>query len=142
MRRFNQEGPTLPSFSAKNSGGFITLMSVIVTSAVGIAIGVAILLLGVSSSKTSIAVEQSSQAKNLANACAEDALEHIKELPSFTGSGGFSLGIGSCAFSVAGGAGSQTINSTGTVSSIIRKVRVTVSQVNPRIIYVWQEVPD
>ncbi len=142
LRRFNQEVLALPNFSVKNSGGFITLMSVIVTSAVGIAIGVAILLLGVSSSQTSIVVEQSSHAKNLATACVEDALERIKELPSFTGLGNLVLGQGTCSYSVIGASPPKTINATGTVSTVIRKVRATVSQINPKIIYTWQEVAD
>lgn len=122
--------------------GFITLMSVIITSAIGIAIASAVLLMGIGSAKTSIVVEQSSQAKNLASACAEEALERIKETPSFTGSGNLSLNQGICVFSVAGGLPNITINATGTVSTVIRKVKATVSQINPKIIYTWAEVAD
>ncbi|MEK7180931.1 MAG: hypothetical protein AAB738_01170 [Patescibacteria group bacterium] len=122
-------------------GGFITLMSVIITSAIGIAIASAILLLGVGSAKSSIVVEQSSQAKNLATACAEDALERIKELPSFTGLGNLSINQGNCSYSVTNNLAPQSkmINATGTVSTVIRKVNVTVTQINPKIRYTWQE---
>jgi len=125
-----------------NREGFITLMSVIIVSAIGIAIASAILLLGVGSAKTSIIVEQSSQAKGLATACAEDALERVKESPSFTGSGNLSLSQGICSYLVSGVLPAKIINASGTVSTVIRKVKVTITQINPKITYTWQEVAD
>src|SRR4030042_7046490 len=84
----------------KQQKGFITLISVLVIGAVGVAIALSLLLLGVGNSRTSFAVEQSNQAKALANACAEEALQQIREFTPFTGSDDFALGQGTCAYTV------------------------------------------
>ena len=49
----------------KQCNGFITLVSVLVVGAVGVAIALSLILIGLGSSRTSIAVEQSNQAKAL-----------------------------------------------------------------------------
>jgi len=74
--------------------GYITLLSVLVVGAVGIAITTSLILLGLSSSNTSFTYQQMHQAKNIANACAEEALEKIRESTAFVGSGNLSIGLG------------------------------------------------
>ena len=127
-----------------NNRGYITLVSVLVVGAVGIAIALSLILLGVGSSRTSFAVEQSNQAKALANACAEEALQQIKDSNPFTGSGNLTLGQGACSYTVTSqGGGNRTIVASGTVSAIIRKTKIIINQVNPTIQVVsWQEVAD
>jgi prepilin-type N-terminal cleavage/methylation domain-containing protein len=70
----------------KNSTGYVALITVLVLGAVGAAVAATLVLLGLSSSRTSFALEQSNQAKALANACAEEALQQIRDSSSFTGS--------------------------------------------------------
>lgn len=127
----------------KRVKGYITLLSVLVVGAVGVSLTVSLLLLGLGSSRTSFAVEQSNQAKGLANACAEEALERIREATSFTGSGNLSLGSGSCTYSVTNQGGqNRTVTTTGTVGTLVRKVSILVSAITPAIlISSWQEVP-
>lgn len=124
--------------------GFITLISVLVVGAVGVAIALSLLLLGIGSSRTSLAIEQSSQAKALANACAEEALQQIRDSTPFTGSGNLTLGQGICVYTVTSqGAQNRTINVSGMVGTIIRKVKVVINKINPIItITSWQEVGD
>ena len=124
--------------------GYIALITVLVTGAVGVAITVSLLLLGLGSSRTSFSLEQSNQAKALANACAEEALQQIRDSTPFTGTGNLTLGQGSCSYTVtSGGSQNRTITSTGTVGTIIRKVKITIDKITPSI-YVtsWQEVAD
>lgn len=122
--------------------GFITLISVVIISAVGIAIALSIVLLGVGSSRTSFAVEQSNQSKALANACAEEALQQIKDLTSYTGSGNLTLGQGTCSYTVTSQGGqNRTIVATGTVGTILRKVKIVINNITPAIsVTSWQEL--
>lgn len=124
--------------------GYIALITVLVTGAVGVAIAVSLLLLGLGSSRTSFALEQSNQTKALANACAEEALQQIKDSTPFTGAGNLTLGQGSCNYTVtSGGAQNRTITSTGTVGTIIRKVKITIDKITPSInVTSWQEVAE
>ena len=124
--------------------GYITLISVLVVGAVGIAITTSLILLGLSSSRTSFALEQSNQAKALANTCAEEALEQIRDSTPFSGSGNLTLGQGICAYTVINTGGqNRTITATSSVGTIVRKVSITIDTINPQInITSWQEVAD
>jgi len=126
------------------SHGYITLISVLVVGAVGIAITTSLILLGVGSSRTSFAVEQSNQAKGLANACAEEALQQIRDSTPYTGSGNLALGQGTCTYTVTSQGGQdRTITASGTVGTIVRKVSIVITKISPSItISTWQEVSD
>ncbi|GEM_PF-1265849 len=127
----------------KSHNGYITLLSVLVVAAVGMAIAVSLLLLGVGASRTSFALEQSHQAKALTNACVEEALETIRETNLFSGTTTLAIGAGSCSFGVSLGAGEiRRIFASSTVWTITRKASTTVSAINPAVIVVgWQEIP-
>ncbi len=124
--------------------GFIALITVLVIGAVGVAITVSLLLLGLGSSRTSFSLEQSNQAKALANACAEEALQQIRDSIPFEGSGGLTSGQGSCSYTVTKLTGqNRTITASGTVGTIIRKVSIALDKIVPDInITSWQEVTD
>lgn len=124
--------------------GYITLISVLVVGAVGVTITISLILLGLSSSRTSFAVEQSGQAKALANACAEEALQEIRDSTPYTGSDNLTLGQGNCTYTVTSQGGQdRTITATGTVDTIVRKVEIVIDKINPTIEVVsWQEVAD
>lgn len=130
------------SMQSQKKKGYITLMSVLIVTAVGVAMTVAVLLGGLSASRTSFATEQSNQTKALANACAEEALEQIKTTSSFTGTNSLSLGQGTCTYDVTSQGGqSRTITASGAVSTLTRKVEVIISTINPTITVIsWQEV--
>lgn len=128
----------------RKNGGFVTLVSVLAIGAVGVAIAVSSLLLGVGNSRTSFAYEQSNQAKALAGACAEEALQQIRGSTPFTGSGSLSLGQGACSYTVTSQGGQdRTITASGEVGTIVRKVEVVIDSITPTIQVVsWQEVAD
>ena len=127
----------------EKKNGYVTLISVLVIGAVGVAITLSLILLGAGSSRTSFALQQSAQAKGLANACAEEALEQIREATSFTGSGNLTLGQGICSYTVTNtGGANRTVTTSGTVGTITRKVSITITAINPLIIVgSWQEGP-
>ncbi len=111
--------------------------------AVGTAIALSLILLGNGSSRTSFALQQSAQAKGLANACAEEALEQIRGSTSFTGSGNLTLGQGTCSYTVTNTGGTnRTVTASGTVGTIIRKVSISITAIDPLIVVSsWQEGP-
>ena len=123
--------------------GYVTLVSVLVVGAVGTAIALSLILLGNGSSRTSFALQQSAQAKGLANACAEEALEQIRGSTSFTGSGNLTLGQGTCSYTVTNTGGTnRTVTASGTVGTIIRKVSISITAIDPLIVVSsWQEGP-
>lgn len=128
----------------KQQNGYITLISILIVGAVGVAITLSIILLGIGSSRTSFAVEQSYQAKALANACAEEALQQIRDSTPFTGSGNLTLRQGTCAYTVTSQGGqNRTIVTTGTVGTIVRKAKIIINNITPAITATsWQEIAD
>lgn len=135
---------SLKAKSYKLQAGYVALITVLVTGAVGVAIAVSLLLLGLGSSRTSFALEQSNQAKALANACAEEALQQIHDSTPFEGSANITLGQGNCSYTVTKQTGqNRTITASGTVGSIVRKVKIIIDKITPNInIVSWQEVAD
>ena len=128
----------------KNSDGYITLISVLVVGAVGVAITTLMILLGLGSARISFAVEQSNQAKALSNTCVEEGLQQIRDSTPYTGSGNLIIGQGMCDFTVTSqGAQNRIITASGTIGTIVRKVKVIIDEINPFIKVVsWQEVAE
>ncbi|MDP3973694.1 MAG: hypothetical protein Q8P92_02565 [Candidatus Daviesbacteria bacterium] len=131
-------------YDKKNQKGYIVLITVLVIGAIGVAIAVSVLWLGLGSSKSSFSQEQSNQAKALVNACSEEALQQIRDSIPFTGTGNLTLGQGTCTYTVTNDGGTnRTITATGTVGTIVRKVKITIDTINPKInITSWQEAAD
>lgn len=130
--------------NVKQVNGYVMLVSVLVVGAIGVAVSVSLLLLGLSASRTSFSLEQSNQAKSLANACAEKALQQIRDLTSFSGTDVLNLGQGSCTYTVtAGSEENRTIEAYGSIDTILRRVKITIDQINPIVnIVSWQEVSE
>lgn len=110
-------------------------MSVIIIGAVALAIVVSMLLSGLGSSKTSFAYQQNAQARALADACVNEALQQIRDNTVFVGSDNLTLGQGKCTYTVTNTGGeNRTIQASSTVGAIIRKAQVTITQINPTIV--------
>src|SRR3989339_3601 len=127
-----------------NKKGYIALITVLITGAIGVAIATSLLLLGLGSSRTSFALEQSNQAKALANACAEEALQQIRDSTPFTGNGDLAIGRGTCHYTVTTGGGqNRSITASGAVDTIIRKVEIIINRISPLIrVTSWEEKDD
>jgi len=125
-----------------NKKGFVLLITVLVIGAVATAIAVGLLNLGSGVTVSSIYLEQSFQAKALADACAEEGLQQIRDNTAFAGTGTLVLGQGNCSYTVTSGGGSnRTVETVGTVDSVVRKVRVLVTAINPYIVVSsWQDI--
>lgn len=128
----------------KNNIGYIALMTVLVAGLIATSITVSLLLLGTSQIKTAAAFDGSNRAKALANACAEEALQQIRDVTSFAGTGTLTFGADTCAYTVTNlGGETRQITATGNVDTVVRKVKVSITSINPLIIASsWQEVAD
>lgn len=121
--------------------GFVTLISVLILGAVGAAIVVSLLQLGLASSRTSFAAEQSLQARGLADACGEEALDTIRGNASFTGTTNVTLSSGTCSYTVTNTGGTtRNVATVGTVGTVVRRVAIIVTTVSPVTLTSWQEV--
>ncbi len=122
---------------------FVSMISVLILGAVGLSISIYIILFSLSSSKNSLSLSQSTQARTLATACAESALEQIRENTSYTGTTNLTLSSGTCSYIVTNTGGeTRTITVTATVSSVVRRLSLTVTAINPIITTgSWQEIP-
>lgn len=127
--------------SATKSTGFIALMAVLIAGAACVAIATALLTVGTDLQRSSLVYEQSSQARSIATACAEEGLQKIRENISFTGTNTLTFTAGNCTYVVTNVSGSMTILATGTVQDVVRKVRVYATIASQSIsITSWQEI--
>jgi len=125
--------------------GFVTLISVLVISIAGTAIAITLLWLSVGSTKSSLAIVQSSKARELSNLCAEVALNNLKLDVNYSGDESMVLTEGTCEILPILGSGNndRTVQTIGNVDTFVRKVEIQVQEVSPQIILSsWQEVGD
>ncbi len=123
--------------------GYVALLSVLIVGAVALATATVVLVGGSDSQRESLAEQQNVQARNLATACGEDALQQMHDNTAYTATNvQLTLGQGTCVYTVTNtGGSSRTIDATGTVGNIVRKIKVYVT-INATSISVtaWQEV--
>ena len=124
------------------SHGYIALIAVLIIGAACVATSVALLTSGTDSQRSSLVTQQSMQARQLAQGCAEEALQQIQSNTSFIGANNLTLGQGSCSFAVAStGSSTRAIDASGTVGGVVRKVKVYATIGGSSIsITSWQEV--
>lgn len=127
-----------------NNTGYIALISLLLIGAASLATGLALLTTGVDSQKSSLMQQQSIQSRQLASACAEEALQVIHDSTATTGTNSMNLGQGSCTYTITSiGASTRTIDTSGTVNGVVRKAKVYVTIGGSSIsITSWQEVSD
>lgn len=122
--------------------GYIALLSILIIGAVALAIALNLLLTGSDASRSTLYGQQSAQARSLAVACAEEALQLMHDTTTFTGTNTLNIGQGSCSYTVANtGGSSRTIDTTATVGTVVRKIKIYATISSSSIsITSWQEV--
>lgn len=121
------------------STGFALLLSVLILAAVGVFISTTLLFLSVSSSQTTSSLQKSSQAKALADACVEKALQELIISNSYVGSGSATFGGGSCTYTVStADASNAAIVGVGVADQTTRRVRAILYRPQLRVTS-WQE---
>ena len=131
---------TMPG--AHRQAGYVALITVLVVGAVALAIGVALLSIGADSQRSALVEEKSKQARNLAAACGEEALQTIHDNIAFAGTNNLSLGQGGCSYTVAVVTGTtRTVVVSATVGNVVRKIQISATIGSSSIsVTSWQEV--
>jgi len=122
--------------------GYIALISVLITSAAATAICLSLLQTGTDSQRSILIEQQSKQARSLAVACAEEAMQVIHDNIAYSGTNTLILGRGSCTYIIAVTAGStRSLSASGTVGNVVRKIQAYAT-INSTSISItsWQEV--
>ncbi len=124
--------------------GFATLLAVLIVGAVGTAIALSLLALGTNSARSMLVAQQSLQARALAKACGEEALEQIHISSTYSGFGNLQIPGGNCGYLVVDGGGqNRIITVSSSVALAIRKIVITLDMATPTLhVAAWQEVPD
>lgn len=124
--------------------GYIALISVIIIGAIGTAVMLSIMITGITSLKTDIALEQSGSAKILASSCGEEALQKILETGTTSASFSLVIASGTCSYVITSQNGQNiTINATGDLGTLKSKVKIIIATTTPSVILSsWQEVGD
>src|SRR3972149_7439961 len=113
------------------TGGFAALISILVVSAVALAISMSISLLGIGEARSSLDFKKGQETLKIAESCVEDALLRRKNDPSYTGTGANALivGDGECSISVSPSGADKIIDVAAQVSEpsiYIKRLSVTV----------------
>jgi hypothetical protein len=123
--------------------GFSTLLIVIIIGSIVTGLILYIGTAGLWSVRGSIGDKNSMQADQIANACAELALESMRENNLFTGSSNSSIGASACNYDIINNGGdNRIIQVTGTVGNITRKIKITTDSFNAINIVSWENVGD
>lgn len=118
----------------------MTLVSVLIISAIASVATVALVIAGVARVQTAGAHMYGVQALALAHGCAELGLDEIRRNASYTGSQTYDdIGAGECSFDVQSGG---TVQAEGVVGPHTKRVEVTLASTSPITIEAWQEVAD
>lgn len=127
----------------RDKQGYITVISIVIIGSIATAVAISLLAGGTDAMKNSQTAIRLAQARGLADACAEEALENIRE-NSYTGTFNLSLPAGTCKATITSSSPANfNIDASGSSSEAISKIRVIVDQTDPKInINSWQEVAD
>jgi hypothetical protein len=123
---------------------YILLISVLILGAISLVIASALLLLGISGTKTVISLEQGAKARYLANACAEEALEQIRSSTTYVGVVNLTYSEGTCSYTVTNTGGStREIRVISTAYSNTQRLLINLSSLSPQLtVSSWKEVAD
>lgn len=126
-----------------SKNGFIALTSILVISAVALAVTVSISLLGVGEAKSSLDFKKGQEALKIAEGCVEEALLRLRDDASYSG-GSLNVGNGSCTINISGTGSDRTIDVSATLSvppDYVKKLQITAKRIGNSINSItWQEV--
>ena len=125
-----------------DKNGSVLLYAVVIFGIVALTTVIALSALSSNSIVCSGECLNSKQARFLADTCAMEALQNIRDDEAFAGNGNLSIESGLCNYTVINlGGENRRITALGTVNNIVRKVKVEIDGINPQIkISFWQEV--
>jgi hypothetical protein len=122
-------------------GGYIALLAVLIIGAGAVAISLALVMSGADSQRAALSELQSRQARALAAACTQEALQVVHDNIAYIGTNSITQGAGSCTYTVTStSTQSRTIVVTATVGSVVRKIQAYATIGTSSIsVSLWQE---
>ncbi|MBT3293437.1 hypothetical protein HN512_00165 [Candidatus Peregrinibacteria bacterium] len=130
-------------FNKRDRDGFIYLLTVLVVGIVATSVTASFLLMSVSAMKTGTAVQHSSQAMAIAQACAEHGIFNLMENPDYQGNEIQTYENGTCEILGVVGIGSEnrTICVDASAGNSTRRLEIIIKRLIPKVqIFSWQEV--
>lgn len=124
-------------------GGYIFLFSIIMMGAIALAALGSLLLIGLGSLQIGATVEQSEQARSLAQTCAEHALRSLWKNTLYDGDEQILHEEGECDILQVGGGGNEdrSVCTEGRVGQTVRRYEILLKRILPSIqVYSWREV--
>jgi type II secretory pathway pseudopilin PulG len=132
----------MQKFTKQNDKGFSTLIIVIVLGVIALSLTLAISTSSVWSIRANMNAKTSNITKSLVNACAEVALEKMRENNSYVGTDNVTLNGNTCSYTIIdAGGNTRSITISGAVNDITRKLFITTNDSDPITIISWREVP-
>lgn len=127
-----------------NQNGYIVIYSVIIIGAIVMGIIFSSSWVSLNSVKSSKILTDSKQSKAMVDACAETALQNIRDNINYSGSGSLTINGNDCSYTVVNQGGeNRLIQAQASVYDNISKIEILIDQLNPQINVVsWQEVAD
>jgi hypothetical protein len=122
----------------KNRKGFLAMSTVLIVSAIVMAIAVSVSLIGIGEGKTGLIHWQGSNALYLAEGCMEDALLKLRASAIYSG-GTITRPEGSCTVTVTG-SGTYTVTVTATNASATRSIQAIATRSGKVAISSWKEL--
>lgn len=127
-------------------GGYIALISVLMAGGVMLVLGLSASRSGITSAQSALRDISASQARLLADACAEDALFRLRANLSYAGNEEVSVNANeSCTIRSISGVGptNRQIRVEATVLGYVQKVELSVATVTPAIfVNTWRRVAE
>lgn len=121
---------------SKTKKGFVTLISVIILTAISVSIISTDLLISSDTQSSSKIATDTIQSRYLAETCVEVALNRLKINLTYSGNETIVTTFGDCQISTLTGSGNtnRSFTTTATSNNTTRSFNITVSQVNPDLI--------
>ncbi|MAF13433.1 MAG: hypothetical protein CMI53_00870 [Parcubacteria group bacterium] len=108
-----------------NQQGYIALIALLLVSATGLTIGIALSLGGIEEVQLSFGTSQAARAKSITNSCIEDGLERLRVNWS-NYSGSLAIDQDSCIIDIVVNGSNATLAATGTVDIFKQKIKIQV----------------
>ncbi|NQV00818.1 MAG: hypothetical protein HQ537_01735 [Parcubacteria group bacterium] len=128
-------------YDKNNQKGYVVIYSIIIISAIVMGIIFSSSWVSLNSVKSSRVLADSKQSKALASACAETALQDIRDNVNYSGSGSLTINGNNCSYIIINQGGeNRLIQNWASISDSISKIEILIDQINPQInISSWQE---
>jgi len=124
--------------------GYVLLLATLFVGAIASIVLTSVLLLGTNSSLVHFSVEQGAKALAAAHACAEIALQTLRENPGYAGNQFYYPdSVETCEVLLIGGTGNtnRLLCVEGTTGNTVRRLEIVIKKIYPKIeISSWREV--